>query len=84
LQITSVEQGDNDQFFVSLMAFSLKAASTIAHILFFKIRNNEVELEKCSGKATINDEVLSSIRDHVKQKIASRTNDYVAKLPDLG
>ena len=82
-QIALVEQGDNDQFFVSLMAFSLKAASTITQILFFKIRNDEVELDKCSGKVTINDEVLSSIREGVKQKIAAYTNDYIAKLPDL-
>ena len=82
-QIALAEQGDNDQFFVSLMAFSLKAESTITQILFFKIRNDEVELEKCSGKVTINDEVLSSIRDQVKQKIAAHSNDYIAKLPDL-
>jgi hypothetical protein len=83
-QIALAEQGDNDQFLVSLMAFSLKAESTITQILFFKIRNDEVELEKCSGKVTINDEVLSSIRDQVKQKIAAHTSDYIAKLPDLG
>ena len=83
-QIALAEQGDNDQFLVSLMAFSLKAESTITQILFFKIRNDEVELEKCSGKVTINDEVLSSIRDQVKQKIAAHANDFIAKLPDLG
>jgi hypothetical protein len=83
-QIALAEQGDNDQFFVSLMAFSLKAESTITQILFFKIRNDGVELKKCSGKVTINDEVLSSIRDQVKQKITAHSNDYIAKLPDLG
>ena len=83
-QIALAEQGDNDQFFVSLMAFSLKAESTITQILFFKIRNDEVELDKCSGKVTINEEVLSSIRERVKQKIAAHTNDYIANLPDLG
>ena len=82
-QIALAEQGDNDQFLVSLMAFSLKAESTLTQILFFKIRNDEVELEKCSGKVTINDKVLSSIRDLVSQKIAAHTSDYIAKLPDL-
>jgi hypothetical protein len=83
-QIALAEQGDNDQFFVSLMAFSLKAKSTLTQILFFKIRNDEVELQKCSGKVTINDEVLLSVRNRVSQKIADYTNDYIAKLPDLG
>ena len=65
-QIALVEQGNNDQFLVSLMAFSLKAKSTLTQILFFKIRNDEVEMEKCSGRVTINDEVLSSVRDRVR------------------
>ncbi len=62
-QIALAEQGDNDQFLVSLMAFSLKAQSSLTQILFFKIRKDEVQLEKCAGKVTINDEVLSSVRE---------------------
>jgi hypothetical protein len=83
-QIALAEQGDNDQFMVSLMAFSLKAESSLTQVLFFKIRKDEVELEKYAGRGTINDEVLASIRDQVKQKIAAHSKDYVAKLPDLG
>ena len=83
-QIALAEQGDNDQFMVSMMAFSLKAESTLTQILFFKIRKDEVQLEKCAGKVTINDEVLTSIRDQVKQKLAAHTSQYIAKLPDLG
>ncbi len=83
-QIALAEQGDNDQFMVSMMAFSLKAESTLTQILFFKIRKDGVQLEKCAGKVTINDEVLTSIRDQVKQKLAAHTSQYIAKLPDLG
>ncbi len=83
-QIALAEQGNNDQFFVSLMAFSLKAQTDITQFLFFKIRKDEVELKKCMGKVTINDDVLVSVRERVKQKIAAHANDYIAKLPDLG
>ncbi len=83
-QIALAERGDNDQFLVSLMAFSLKAEATMTQVLFFKIRTGEVELEKYFGKVAHNNEVLSSIRDPLKQKIAAYTNDYIAKLPDLG
>ena len=83
-QIALAEQGDNDQFFVSLMAFSLKAQAAITQFLFFKIRQDEVELQKCMGKVSINDDVLVGVRDRVKQKIAAYANDYIAKLPDLG
>lgn len=82
-QIALAEQ-DDDQFMVSLMAFSLKAQSSLTQILFFKIRKDEVQLEKCAGKVTINDEVLSSVREQVKQKLAAHTSQYIAKLPDLG
>ena len=82
-QIALAEQGDNDQFMVSLMAFSLKAQSSLTQILFFKIRKDEVQLEKCAGKVTINDEVLSSVREQVKQKLEAHTSQYIAKLPDL-
>ena len=80
-QIALAEQGDNDQFFVSLMAFSLKAQADITQFLFFKIRKDEVELKKCMGKVTINEDVLVSVRDRLKQKIAAHTNDFIAELP---
>lgn len=83
-QIALAEQGDTDQFLVSLMAFSLKASAEITQVLFFKIRSDEVELKKFLGKVTINDEALTSVRERVKQRIAQYTNDFVAKLPDLG
>lgn len=79
-QIALAEQGEHDQFFVSLMAFSLKAKSTLTQVLFFKIRKDDVELKKYSGKVTINDQVLSSIRDRVQQKIASHVGEFVADL----
>jgi len=82
-QIALAEQGENDQFLVSLMAFSLNAQSTLTNILFFKIRNDEAELQKCSGKVTINDQVLSDVRDLVRQKITTHVSEYIAKLPDL-
>lgn len=83
-QIALAEQSDDGQFFVSLMAFSLKANASITQILFFKIRKDELELQKCLGKVTINEDVLVSVRDRLKQKLAAHANDYIAKLPDLG
>ena len=80
-QIALAEQGENDQFLVSLMAFSLNAQSTLTNILFFKIRNDEVDLQKCSGKVTINDQVLSDVRDIVRKKITTHVSEYLANLP---
>ena len=79
-QIALAEQGENDQFFVSSMAFSLNAKSTLTNVLFFKIRNDEVDLQKCSAKVTINDQVLSDVRDIVRKKITTHTSEYFANL----
>lgn len=82
-QIALAEQDDAGQFVVSLMAFSLRAKANLTQVLFFKIRNDEVELKKYSGKVTINDAVLSSVSEKIKQKIASHANSYIASLPDF-
>jgi hypothetical protein len=84
-QIALVEQGDADQFLVSLMAFSLEAQSTLTQVLFFKIRSDSVKLKHCTGKVTINDAVLSGgVRAQIKTKIAAYASNFIASLPDLG
>ena len=83
-QIALVEHGDADQFLVSLMAFSLEAQSTLTQVLFFKIRSDSVKLKHCTGKVTINDAVLSSVRAQIKTKIAAYASNFIASLPDLG
>lgn len=82
-QIALAEQGDEDQFLVSLMAFSLEAESTLTQVLFFKIRSDSVKLKHCTGKVTINDDVLSGVRAQIKTKIAAYASDFIAALPDL-
>lgn len=42
-----------------------------------------MELENCSGKVTINEHVLLSRRDKIKDKVVDYTNKYMAALPDL-
>jgi hypothetical protein len=83
-QIALAEPGDTDQFLVSMMAFSLEAQSTLTRVLFFKIRSDSVKLHHCTGKVTINDDVLLAVRDQIKKRIAAYANDYIAALPDLG
>lgn len=83
-QIALAEQNDAGQFLVSLMAFSLEAQSTLTQVMFFKIRSDNVKLKHCTGKVTISDDVLSSVREQIKTKIASYAKDFIAALPDLG
>ncbi|HCI13644.1 MAG TPA: hypothetical protein DFK12_06705 [Gallionellaceae bacterium] len=76
-QIALAEQDESGQFMVTMMAYSLEAESSITQVLFFKIRKNKVSLKHNSGKVTINESVLSSVRDKIKAKLADRVGDYV-------
>lgn len=76
-QIALAEQDENGQFMVTMMAYSLEAESSITQVLFFKIRKNKVALKHKSGKVTINESVLSSVRDKIKAKLADRVSSYV-------
>ena len=79
-QISLAEEGADGQFMLTMMAFGLKAESTITQVLFFKIHRNRMKLKHCSGKVTINEEVLSSVRENIKAKLADRTAGYVDSL----
>lgn len=81
-QISLCEQGEDDQFLISLMAFGLKAESTITQVLFFEMHEDTVDLSHYQGKVTVSDHVLSNIRDLVKQKLGDRASDFIAAVPD--
>jgi hypothetical protein len=83
VQVTLAEQDENGQFLVNSMSFGLKAESTLTQVLWFKIHKDEVKLYKYEGKVTINDDVLSSIRDDIKKKLVGHTGKYFAALPNL-
>lgn len=80
-QVTQAEQGDSDDFLVSLMAFGLKAKAELTQVLFFKFKSSEATLNHYSGKVTINSHVLSSVQEPIKEKIAEFANDYIKELP---
>lgn len=79
-QIALAEQEPDGRFMISMMAFGLKADSTLTQVLFFKIHSDKVSLRHCSGKVTINDDVLAGVRDKVRQKLVGHTGGYIDSL----
>ena len=79
-QIALAEEDEQGQFLVSMMAFGLKADSTLTQVLFFKIRSDKMSFKHCSSKVTINDEVLDGIREKVRVKLLGRTGGYIDSL----
>jgi hypothetical protein len=82
-QISLAEQDPGGQFFVTLMAFSLQARSTLTQVLFFKAKKEDVTLRHSSGRVTINTAVLDGVSDAIKEKLVAAARDYVSALPEL-
>jgi hypothetical protein len=81
-QISAVEQGTDHDPFVSLLAFSLQARARMTQVLFFKGRTSDVTLRHCSGRMSINVDVVAAVRQALKDKLAAHVTDYVRALPD--
>lgn len=82
-QITLADEGEGDQFLVSLMAFALEAKSALTQVLFFKVRSNEATLKQRSAKVTINSTVLSSVREEISRRLEKHAAAYMQALPEL-
>lgn len=82
-QVTLAQEGEGDQFLVSLMAFTLEAKSALTQVLFFKVRSNEATLKQWSSKVTINSTVLSSVREEISRRLEKHAAAYVEALPEL-
>jgi len=80
-QVTQTEQGDSDEFLVSLIAFGIEAKAKLTQVLFFKFSSNEATLKHYSGKVTINADVLSTARKPIKDRISEFTKNYIEELP---
>jgi hypothetical protein len=78
-QVSLADTGPGGSF-LNLFAFGLVAKATVTQVLFFRFRKSESELQHNSSKLTINDAVLTSVRDDIAQRIAQFTKDFVAGL----
>lgn len=82
-QASLVDQDENGQFLLSLIAFGIEAQSRVTQVLFFKFRKNDVTLRHHSGKVTINAQVLASVRNQIAERLIPFTTGYIEILPDL-
>jgi hypothetical protein len=65
------------------MAFALEAKSTMTQVLFFKSRSSEATMRHCSGRVTVDTEVLDGVSAKLKAKLVGHANNFIETLPDL-
>lgn len=77
-QISLAEQDPNGRLIINMLAFTLEASAKLTQVLFLKLRKSKVTFKQNLGKATVNQIVLFSVREALKQKLAERTAEYIA------
>ena len=79
-QITLAQQGENDEFLVTLMAFSLRAQATLTQVLFVKVSESDVKLIHAAHKVTISPSLLDATRALVQEKLVGRATGFIKEL----
>ena len=82
-QVSLVNEDENGNLHVALIAFGLEARTKLTQVLFFKFHTNDVMLHHHSGKVTINAHLLAGVRDQIADKLIAYASDYIKGLPDL-
>jgi hypothetical protein len=82
-QVALAHSGENEDFLVRLMAFSLEASASFGQVLFFKYHQSDATLKHFSGSVSINDGLLIQVSEEIKAKVESFTVGYIKALPDL-
>ena len=77
-QISLVSQETQGQFLVSMLAFGMKAKSTITQVLFFKAKADQVTLRHDASKVTIAADVITGALPALRTKLASHVTSYVS------
>ncbi|WP_433766609.1 hypothetical protein [Pseudomonas putida] len=76
-QIGLAQEEPTGEFAITLMAFELTANMDTTQVLFFKFHTDKFKLQDCSGKITVNDAVLTGIRDNLREKLIGRSKGFV-------
>jgi hypothetical protein len=79
----SVAEPLEDGVVLSLMAFKLEAQSKLTQVLFFKVKKTDVKLEHSSGKVTLAEGLLETLRPVLSKKVAKHAVDWIDALGDI-
>jgi hypothetical protein len=73
-------QPNNGLVNIGLFAFSVVAKKQVTQVLFFKFKKSEGSLKFAGGTASIDEGLLSSIRDDIRKKLEAAAADFVASI----
>jgi len=82
-QIGLVENGPDDDVFVSLVACVVEAKSDITQVIVFKFRQANATFKANTNKVSINGQVLSELQPAIRTKIRAFQAEYLSSIADL-
>ncbi len=79
-QVATAQLDSNGLLQIALVAFQLKARSTVTQVLFFKFSSSSTTLKYAAGKATIYEAALADQRDEIAQRLGAYRRAYVGQV----
>jgi hypothetical protein len=79
-QVATAQLDPSGLLQTALVAFDLKATSTLTQVLFFKFSSSSTSLKFASGKATIYEAALKDQREAIAARLAAYRTAYVGQV----
>jgi hypothetical protein len=79
-QVATAQLDSNGLLQIALVAFQLKARSTVTQVLFFKFSSSSTTLKYAEGKATIYEAALAGERANIAKRLADYRRAYVGQV----
>jgi hypothetical protein len=65
---------------LGVLAFSVEADQKITQVLFFKLKKSKAKLRYAGGTATIEEQVLGTVRDAMRKKLQSVAEQFIESI----
>lgn len=71
---------ENGSVSLQIGTFLLTSSNEIKKILFFKSTKDKTNLDYCSRKGVLNEQVYGAIRDAMQVKLGQKATDFIAEI----
>lgn len=79
-QVVTAQPAANGLVNIALFGFSVEAKKKVTQVLLFKFKKSDASLKFGGGTASIDERLLGSVRDALRQKLQAAAADFVASI----
>ena len=82
-QVGLVEQGEDADLYLSLLACLIEAHATLTQVLVFKFRNEHATFKGNTAKVSVDRNNLAQLLPAIRSKVRAYQSDYVSSIQDV-